>query len=335
MGSIVRGKILRSDLALWDGKNATSTRVDATSGTITGLQLNDYVDVLQVFGGGTARTVGTIDSAISFIGGSSKVALLFSPGTWTIDVDVTIGSNFTCLVMAGAVFDVASGRTLTLSGPVIRQSVTWTSGLGTVTNSLGSATLIDLQDSGANYTATTVEAAFTELASTSAGEGASIIGLEDSGANYAAANVEAAFAELASVSNGEGASIIGVEDSAGNLTATDVEAALAEIFASLLDPTKVLIFGGTPQTLTGPGAVNLTTAITHIVTTGTDALTLADGTEGQRKFLVMKTDAGDATLTPSSLGNGTTITFDDVGDSADLLFTNASWHFMGGTATLA
>lgn len=94
-------------------------------------------------------------------------------------------------------------------------------------------------------------------------------------------------------------------------------------------------FGGTPQTLTGAGAVSLTTATTWVVTTGGNALTLADGAEGQMKFIVMKTDVGAGTLTPDNLGNGATITFDDVGDSAFLYFTNSAWHFMGGTATLA
>jgi hypothetical protein len=201
------------------------------------------------------------------------------------------------------------------------------------------AALTTLADAGGSYGATTVEGAFTELASNTNGEGASIIGVEDAAGNFAGADVEACLAEiisdLAATTSGNGASLVGVEDSAGNLTATDVEAALAEIFTSLADPTKVLIHGGTPQTLTGAGAVNLTTATTWIVTTGADALTLADGTEGQRKFIVMKTDGGAGTLTPSNLGNGTTITFDDVGDSADLLFTNSAWHFMGGTATLA
>jgi hypothetical protein len=48
----------------------------------------------------------------------------------------------------------------------------------------------------------------------------------------------------------------------------------------------------------------------------------------------MKTDGGIGTLTPTSLGNGTTIIFDDAGDSADLVFTNSAWHMIGGTATL-
>lgn len=100
-------------------------------------------------------------------------------------------------------------------------------------------------------------------------------------------------------------------------------------------PLRPMVYAQAVQTLSGAGAVDIVTQITHIVTTGADALTLVDGAEGQEKFIIMKTDANDGTLTPSNLGNGTTITFDDVGDSAHLLFTNGSWHFMGGTATLA
>lgn len=102
-----------------------------------------------------------------------------------------------------------------------------------------------------------------------------------------------------------------------------------------LSASDLTIHMQTPQTLTGAGAVDIVSDITHIVTTGADALTLVDGAEGQEKYIVMKTDDGDGTLTPSNLGNGTTITFDAVGDSAHLLFTNGAWHYMGGTATLA
>jgi hypothetical protein len=95
-------------------------------------------------------------------------------------------------------------------------------------------------------------------------------------------------------------------------------------------PNGYLRFSETPQTLTGAGAVDVTTAITWIVTTGTNALTLADGVEGQTKMIVMKTDGGNGTLTPANFAQGTTITFDAVGDSVSLLFTNAAWHSMGG-----
>jgi hypothetical protein len=89
------------------------------------------------------------------------------------------------------------------------------------------------------------------------------------------------------------------------------------------------------QTLTGAGAVSLLSLRTYLVTTGANALTLADGVEGQEKLIVMKTDAGDGTLTPTNLYNGATLTFDDVGDSAYLVFMDSQWVFMGGTATLA
>ena len=89
-------------------------------------------------------------------------------------------------------------------------------------------------------------------------------------------------------------------------------------------------FSQTAQTLSGAGAVDVTSAITWVVTTGANALTLADGTEGQVKFIIMKTDAGNGTLTPSSTpANYSTIQFNDVGDSAQLLFTNAVWHIVG------
>lgn len=89
------------------------------------------------------------------------------------------------------------------------------------------------------------------------------------------------------------------------------------------------------QTLTGAGAVDTTNPITYLVTTGANALTLANGTEGQIKYIVMITDGGNGTLTPTNFYNGSTITFDDVGDSAHLIFTNSRWVWMGGTATRA
>ena len=99
-------------------------------------------------------------------------------------------------------------------------------------------------------------------------------------------------------------------------------------------PTREPNYGETPQTLEDAGAVSLTTPVTHIITTTASALTLADGTNGQRKFIVMKTDGGDATLTPTNFANGTSIVFDDVDDSASLIFLNDKWYMIGGTATL-
>jgi hypothetical protein len=88
-------------------------------------------------------------------------------------------------------------------------------------------------------------------------------------------------------------------------------------------------FGSGPgvQSLSGPGAVNVSQRITHVTTTGADALTLDDGEfVGQEKEILMISDGGDGTLTPTNFGNGTTITFDDVGDYVRLQWTNGNWY---------
>jgi len=89
------------------------------------------------------------------------------------------------------------------------------------------------------------------------------------------------------------------------------------------------------ESISGAGAVSIKYPNTLITTTGADALTLADGIELQEKHIVMIVDGGAGTLTPTNLYNGSTLTFDDVGDSAYLKFMNGNWVFMGGTATLA
>jgi len=61
-----------------------------------------------------------------------------------------------------------------------------------------------------------------------------------------------------------------------------------------------LAFDSTPQALTSTGAVNLTTAVTTLASTGAYAVTLAAGSVGQIKIITMITDGGDATLTPTN-----------------------------------
>lgn len=95
-----------------------------------------------------------------------------------------------------------------------------------------------------------------------------------------------------------------------------------------LTTTGTFLTAGTPQTLTGAGAVNLTAYSTLIVSTGADAGTLAAGAEGQHKFIRMKTDGGDHTLTVTNLQGGTTITFNDAGDFVELFYLDAKWHII-------
>jgi hypothetical protein len=113
-----------------------------------------------------------------------------------------------------------------------------------------------------------------------------------------------------------------------SITRYRVSAVSADKKATVLaSATSVYNVGGV-QTLTGAGAVNVTDEITILVTTGANALTLANGVTGQRKIIKMKTDGGDGTLTPTALADGTTLTFGEVGDVVELVFADSKWQIV-------
>jgi hypothetical protein len=89
----------------------------------------------------------------------------------------------------------------------------------------------------------------------------------------------------------------------------------------------------TVQALSGPGAVNITSLATAFTSTAAgNALTLADGAQGQFKTVIYVAEAagGDTgILTPTNLGSATTITFNAVGDAATLQFVGTDWWVVG------
>lgn len=86
---------------------------------------------------------------------------------------------------------------------------------------------------------------------------------------------------------------------------------------------------GSVQALSGAGAVDVVTGTTAFTSTAAgNALTLADGVAGQYKTIVYVAEAAGAdtgVLTPTHFGNGTTITFNAVGDSCTLQFMASKW----------
>ena len=115
---------------------------------------------------------------------------------------------------------------------------------------------------------------------------------------------------------------------------TTVSASGAVTLGSTLTVARNVI--STTATRTGAGAVPITVDVVKIVTTAADALTLADGVDGQTIELVMITDGGAGTLTPAHATGFSTLTFDDVGDSAVLRFLGSAWFIVGTpTATKA
>ena len=99
-----------------------------------------------------------------------------------------------------------------------------------------------------------------------------------------------------------------------------------------------LAFDSAAQAVTSATAVNVTTPVTTVATSGVIALTLANGSRGQIKIITMITDGGDATLTPTTLNGYTTITFNTDGDACILIYTDDTngWSVIGNNGcTLA
>jgi hypothetical protein len=119
MGQITKADIGSQDLQLWDGVTGTFTRATSTGDTLTLNKIGGEVDVLMVYGGGVNYTLATIQAAMTAIGATNKVKLVFRPGTWAITDDLTITANLTAYVQPGATFSVTAGKTLAFSGPVI------------------------------------------------------------------------------------------------------------------------------------------------------------------------------------------------------------------------
>ena len=86
------------------------------------------------------------------------------------------------------------------------------------------------------------------------------------------------------------------------------------------------------QSLTNGGAASVALPVTAFTTgtssSGNNAVTLANGTQGMLKFLYQKveTTSGQTTvITPANLLGYTTITFAEVGDACVLYFNGSNW----------
>jgi len=133
MGTSNISVIGRQHLKNWDG--VSSQRFSSRSPTGGNLALNTIgyeIDILTVFGSGDEYTDATLSKAIGQIGSTNKRCIVLNPGTWAINNDVTVTSNITLKCPAGVTVSVASGKTLTVEGPLEAGPYQIFSGSGTV-----------------------------------------------------------------------------------------------------------------------------------------------------------------------------------------------------------
>lgn len=131
---------------------------------------------------------------------------------------------------------------------------------------------------------------------------------------------------------------VSINSTTGAVTTTSTLGADSSITTLAVSGASTLsgaLIGGV-QSLSGAGAVNVTTPITSLTTTGSaQALTLANGTAGQIKIIVHTVDGGSAVLTPTTKIGFTTITFTGVGESATLVYTSAGWAIVALNGAVA
>ena len=93
------------------------------------------------------------------------------------------------------------------------------------------------------------------------------------------------------------------------------------------------IFLASSNDVADAAAISLTTAASYFTTAAAETATLAAGTDGQVKTLMMAGDSGDMVVTVTNAGwkaSGTgTITFGDIGDACTLQYINSKWYAVG------
>lgn len=117
---------------------------------------------------------------------------------------------------------------------------------------------------------------------------------------------------------------------------TDTPDEKLDVAGNLAITAGFLRLSGSPQSVSGSGSlvVNTSTAVTYVTTTGAATLTLANGSQGQIKTIVMIVDGGDAVLSPTSTLGYSNITFNSVGDSVTLQYLNNAWVVIGSNGVI-
>lgn len=119
------------DVKFWDGIARTFSRLTSTGGSLTQNKIGYMVDVLEVYGAGTAYTSTTLNDAAGAVS-SNNVCFLLQPGTWVLSDNVTLASNITLQVPRGTTLQVAAGKTLTINGNLEAGEYAIFSGTGTI-----------------------------------------------------------------------------------------------------------------------------------------------------------------------------------------------------------
>ena len=321
---------------------------DGTTVLITTTQ--EITSITIALNGATALYGG-----VTFLGAGTATAIRFYQPTnswYQINAETTYGSDMQTFLAtpssanlrAAMTDETGTGLLVFNTSPTLVTPILGTPTSGTLTNCTGLPLATGISGLGAGVATFLATPSSANLASAVTGEtgtGALVFGTSPTIASPTLTTPVLGTPSSGTLTSCTGLPIAtGVSGLAAGIAtflATPTSAALA---AALTDETgtgsAVFATGptfnninGSVQALGGPGAINLTTYTTAFTSTAAgNALTLADGAQGQIKNIVYVAEAagGDTgILTPTNLGAGTTITFNAVGDSCQLQFIGTDW----------
>ena len=285
---------------IYNTTNAGTTNYERLELGSTAVGSNTFAVCTSKGGTGTNRAL-----YLGTLGAASTILMTAGTSRWAVDI------NGHFLAMADNTFDIgASGAT--------RPRNVFVAGNGTfggtlTTSVAGAASTPAVSVTGAPYTA---GSATTNYPLIYANGGTAPTTWSTAG-TYFGINAVSGFAgNLIDLRVNGGASVFKVSNG-GVVTCTSV--------------TASGVFVATPNTLTGAGAIGVSTTSTGYISTGAaQALTLADGVNGQIKTIIHTSDGGSGVLTPTTKAGYTTITFTNVGDSVTLQFiAGTGWCITG------
>ena len=335
--------------------------IDSTVATLTGTQIltNKTLTAPVMTGNVAIDNIIINDSEIST---SSNAVLTLNPGG-TGTIALSANTAVTGTLGVGALLTVSAGGA-DITGTLITDDVT-TTGNVTISGSLGLGSLnigdlnitpegkittdtngdVDVVPSGTgaiNLTGPTnvtgVATVTGQLNTDNLRLDGNTISATTGGITLQAAagqNIQAGSLFIASeinVTTGEFTTLrtdaLQNDTSDGDLTISTQGTGKVIIDAGLIYSTETVLGDGA-----GTDAISLETAVSFLNTTGgTSSLTLATGTAGQIKHIIMTVAGNAATLTTSN-GNldatvSTSIVFDAVGENATLIYNGSKWSVM-------
>ncbi len=279
---------------------------------------DDYgvvIDQLDTVSGGTSYLFDIR------VGGTSKFKI-DNNGITTLTNDLTLGANnFTCALIRGAGNDTTltvQSRNYTVADSMLEMTIGTTTFTGFDGEIIGVNIMptVGVLDDGDTMT-------LLKLSPT--GTPASTLGILNGLAfgNWGGTGTDTAYMV--------------------NLLATGYDYLIYDNNFSVTDAGVVTAVGFTGPRTKATSAISCVTTVCtdvaaseaiYITTTGTDTMTVADGTvTGQERFFSHKVDGGQITITPTNFSAGTSMTMTDAGDTMLIHWNGTKWDmvvFYGG-----